>query len=186
MVVILSLGETRAGDFFAANQLESGQIAAVTFESTSDFYGASEYDASGYAVAPVSRASSGNGLPPILSDRLVPGQHTLDAAVSSHPALRRVNFSATPRYDGNLQDFGRATNYTAIDGDIAIGSRAFSNNTELIGTLVHEEAHLRFYRRLKLNGPNSRASRIGLGGEEDYVRAVEARFLRMKGLVGGE
>ena len=52
MVVMLSLGETRAGDFFAADQLESGQIAAVTIESTSDFYGASEYDASGYAVAP--------------------------------------------------------------------------------------------------------------------------------------
>ena len=52
MVVMLSLGETRAGDFFAASQLESGQIAAVTLESTSDFYGASEYDASGYAVAP--------------------------------------------------------------------------------------------------------------------------------------
>lgn len=52
MVVMLSLGETRAGDFFAADHLESGQIAAVTLESTSDFYGASEYDASGYAVAP--------------------------------------------------------------------------------------------------------------------------------------
>jgi len=52
LIVTLSLGETRAGDFFAVSQLESGQIAAVTLESTSDFYGASEYDASGYAVAP--------------------------------------------------------------------------------------------------------------------------------------
>ena len=184
MVVMLSLGETRAGDFFAASQLESGQIAAVTLESTSDFYGASEYDASGYAVAPNRVASNGNGLSPLLDGKLVPGQHTLDAAVSSHPALRRVNFSARPQYEGTLEVFGEARRFSAIDGEIAIGSRAFRNNTELIGTLVHEEAHLRFFRKLKLNGPNSRASRIGLGGEEDYVRAVEARFLRMKGLTG--
>ena len=51
MVVMLSLGETRAGDLFAADHLESGQTAAVTLKSSSDFYGASEYDASGYAVA---------------------------------------------------------------------------------------------------------------------------------------
>lgn len=134
--------------------------------------------------APNRVASSGNGLSPLLDGKLVPGQHTLDAAVSSHPALRRVNFSARPQYEGTLEAFGEARRFNAIDGEIAIGSRAFRNNTELIGTLVHEEAHLRFFRRFKLNGPNSRASRIGLGGEENYVRAVEARFLRMKGLTG--
>jgi len=58
LIVTLSLGETRAGDFFAVSQLESGQIAAVTLESTSDFYGASEYDASGYAVAPKTTPSA--------------------------------------------------------------------------------------------------------------------------------
>ncbi len=56
MIVMLSLGETRAGDFVAASHPESGQIAAVNQGSISDFYDASQYDASGYTVAPNSTA----------------------------------------------------------------------------------------------------------------------------------
>ena len=52
MIVTLSLGETRAEDFFAASHLESGQIAAANQGSISDFYDASQYDASGCTVAP--------------------------------------------------------------------------------------------------------------------------------------
>ncbi|WP_265593489.1 RHS repeat-associated core domain-containing protein, partial [Verrucomicrobium sp. BvORR034] len=128
-------------------------------------------------------ASSGNNLPAILTEPLVAGQHTLDAAISSHPALNNVRFSAAPQFDASLPDFGLATRYTAIDGDISIGYMAFQNNMELIGTLVHEEAHLRFFRRMKLSGPKSRTARIGWDGEEDYVRAVEARFIKAKGLI---
>ena len=134
-------------------------------------------------VAPNTVAST-RSLPAILDEPLVAGQHTLDAAIDNLPALSRVRFSAKPQFEAGLRPLGEARRYTAIDGDIAIGTRAFSSRTQLTGTLVHEEAHLRFFRRLKLNGPNSRAARIGLEGEEAYIRAVEARFLRMKGLIG--
>jgi hypothetical protein len=52
LIVTLSLGETCVGKNLAATSLELGQIATTTQTSTSDFYDASQYDASGYAVAP--------------------------------------------------------------------------------------------------------------------------------------
>ena len=52
MIVMLCLGETCVGKNLAATSLELGQTATTTQTSTSDFYDASQYDASGYAVAP--------------------------------------------------------------------------------------------------------------------------------------
>ena len=49
---MLCLGETCVGKNLAATSLELGQTATTTQASTSDFYDASQYDASGYAVAP--------------------------------------------------------------------------------------------------------------------------------------
>ena len=59
MIVMLSLGETCVGKNLAAPNLESGQIAVTTVESSRGNAGASAYDASGYAVAPNRTLNSG-------------------------------------------------------------------------------------------------------------------------------
>ena len=63
MIVMLCLGETCVGKNLAATSLELGQTATTTQTSTSDFYDASQYDASGYAVAPNRGVKPGDILP---------------------------------------------------------------------------------------------------------------------------
>jgi hypothetical protein len=64
-----------------------------------------------------------------------------------------------------------------------IGPEAFRNRNSLVGTVVHEETHLRFGGQLQAG--NERYLRIdSLGLEEDYVLRVEDRFLRMQSRAG--
>lgn len=51
MVVMLGLGENRAWGFFGHPQPAPGVFESATLEAIGDFYDASQYDASGYAVA---------------------------------------------------------------------------------------------------------------------------------------
>ncbi len=113
-------------------------------------------------------------------------QGVLDHIVQTDPALSNVRLSARPQISIDLPDgtIGRSRQAydweTNIFTDISeIGPGAFRNRNSLIGTIAHEETHLRFGHKLKQG--NERYLRMdSLGVEEDYVRRVEARFLRMQ------
>lgn len=105
-------------------------------------------------------------------------QAALNNALRS-PTLQNVTLRTQPVYNPTLETFGRSyaggyDNYWS-----QIGNKAFSNEAELMGTIIHEETHLRIFER-QLSG-GARASALGAAAEEAYVRRVEARFLRMKG-----
>ena len=105
---MLCLGETCVGKNLAATSLELGQTATTTQTSTSDFYDASQYDASGYAVAPktgtetVQRWMSKAELDATQSTGLLRGgrggtHHATDAANSSaQRARQRLALGETP------------------------------------------------------------------------------------------
>ena len=147
---MLSLGETRAGDFFAASQLESGQIAAVTLESTSDFYGASEYDASGYAVAPnnaVFRTAGNVGSDPVTLKQL---KMSLGRANMS---VKNFEFQHVPKITdawgnpafGNMTVDGAGNVLKGASGKplIQISDLGLSSLDDGVATVFHEIHHVR-------------------------------------------
>jgi RHS repeat-associated protein len=131
----------------------------------------------GEGVAQTVRFSSGAG-----GELGIGSQALLNDAVFGDAALKNVSLGTFPFYDASLQSFGRFTVSGLNNFGVTIGPQAFVNRTELIGTIVHEETHLRFFERLNSGG--ARTGAIDAAGmEEYYVRAVEARFLRMQGLL---
>lgn len=131
---------------------------------------------SGASAAKTTRFSSGAG-----SGLGGGSQALLNDAVFGDAALRNVRLGTYPVYDASLPVFGEFTASGLNNFGVKIGPQAFANRAELIGTIVHEETHLRFFQRLNAGGARTGAI-DALGMEESYVRAVETRFLRMKGL----
>jgi hypothetical protein len=117
-------------------------------------------------------------------------QGVLDHVVQIDPALSNVRLSARPQISADLPDGTFGLSRQAFDWetntftDISeIGPIGFRNRNTLIGTLIHEETHLRFGHRLSQG--NERYLRMdSLGIEESYVQKVEERFLRMQKRAG--
>jgi hypothetical protein len=105
-------------------------------------------------------------------------------------ALSNVRLSAKPQISAELPvgTIGRSRQLyeweTNTFTDISeIGPGAFRNRNTLVGTVAHEETHLRFGHRL--NQGNERYLQMdSLGLEENYVRRVEERFIRMQERAG--
>jgi len=108
-------------------------------------------------------------------------QALLNETVFGDAALSNVRLGTSPIYDPSLPYYGEFSASGMNNFGVKIGPQAFSSRTELVGTIIHEETHLRFFQRLNAGGVRAQAI-DAMGMEEDYVRAIEARFLRMKGL----
>jgi hypothetical protein len=113
------------------------------------------------------------------------GQDVLDHVVATDPALQNVRLSVAPTYTPYLGEnvLGQATRDTAIDMQNEVSSLAFQNRSSLVGTIVHEEMHLRIFQ----GAAEGNANYINLlqsGADEAYVQAVEARFLRLQNAAG--
>jgi hypothetical protein len=118
-------------------------------------------------------------------DPLPMGQDVLDHVVATDPALQNVRLSVAPTYTPYLGEnvLGQATRDTAIDMQNEVSSLAFQNRSSLVGTIVHEEMHLRIFQ----GAAEGNANYINLlqsGADEAYVQAVEARFLRLQNAAG--
>jgi hypothetical protein len=108
-------------------------------------------------------------------------QAALDEALRS-PVLQNVTLRTQPVYSPTLDTFGGCYAGDYDNYWIQIGNKAFINESELLGTVVHDETHLRIFERQLSDG--ARALGLDAAAEEAYVRQVEYRFLRMKGLLG--
>jgi hypothetical protein len=93
--------------------------------------------------------------------------------------LANLKLSAYPTYNPSLTTLGRAE-IKGIDMMSQVGPKAFTSRSELVGTIIHEEAHLRFGVR-GLEWQNARI--LTWGTEEAYIQAVELRYLQMTGRV---
>ncbi len=93
--------------------------------------------------------------------------------------LAKLKLSAYPTYNPKLSTLGRAE-IRGVDMSSQVGPQAFTSRSELVGTIVHEEAHLRFGVR-STNWQNARISKWG--SEEAYIQAVELRYLKMTGRI---
>ena len=106
-------------------------------------------------------------------------------------ALANVRLSARPLISVDLPEgvigqsrlvlLDRETNTFGKMSELGPG--AFRNRNSLIGTIVHEETHLRFGDRLNL-GVDRYRRMDAAGLEESYVQRVEDRFLRMQERAG--
>lgn len=123
-------------------------------------------------------------------DPLPVDQGFLDQFVRTDPALSSVKLSARPVISFDLPEGTVGRSRLAYDMETntfakisEIGPEAFDNRSELVGTVVHEETHLRFGDKLQRN--SERFIQIDSAGmEENYVIRVEQRFLRMQSRVG--
>ena len=91
----------------------------------------------------------------------------------------RVRFTVTPCFDTRLAASG-STTWEAGQEAIKIGASGLIRDTELFKTLVHEEMHLRLWRKAQRDQYRAleflTVSDESL--EEDYVERVAVRYLR--------
>jgi hypothetical protein len=113
------------------------------------------------------------------------GQDVLNHVVANDAALQNVRLSVAPTFTPYLGEnvLGQATRYTAIDMENQISSLAFRSRSDLIGTIAHEEMHLRIFQGAA-EGNTRYMNLLNSGADEAYVRAVEARFLRLQNAAG--
>jgi len=64
-----------------------------------------------------------------------------------------------------------------------MSSLAFNSRSDLMGTIVHEEMHLRIGQGVR-SGNAFYTDLRNVGAEEAYVKDVEARFLRLQNAAG--
>ncbi len=176
--------ENSAWGFFAEAGQASGKIPAQITANTGENEGAWQYDASGYAVASKNLQQSRNLVDDTL-DPLPMGQDVLDDFVKTDPALQGLNLRVKPTFDPSLADdlYGQATRYTAIDLESAISPKTFRNRRQLVGTIAHEDLHLRIGQRIDRGSQRAFDLRRS-GNEEAYVIEVERRFLEMQRRLG--
>jgi hypothetical protein len=145
---------------------------------------------SGRVSSASNRVRYSSGLLDKSFDPLPVDQAVLNQFVRNDPALSNVRLSAQPTLTFDLRDgtVGRSrliydseTNtYTKVS---EIGPGAFRNRSELVGTIVHEEVHLRFGDKLE-RGSERFLKLDAMGLEEAYVRGVENRYLLMQQKAG--
>jgi hypothetical protein len=119
-----------------------------------------------------------------LEESLEYGQRFQDPAAYIDNFMRhlkgRIRFSAVPKFDAFLVAMGSAV--IAINQEaIKIGGNALIRDSELFKTILHEEMHLRLFRKARKG--NERALEMVTDpdtfSEEDYAERVALRYWRM-------